>query len=188
MHEKTISSKTLYSGRILGLELQDVEMANGKKAFREIIRHRGAVAVLARRPDGKFVLVRQFRKPVEREMLEVVAGNREKGEDPELCARRELQEETGYEAASLVPLGYIFPSPGYVDERIDLFYAETKPEAGVVSPDEDEHLDVVLLDRNEIVEKIRGNEINDSKTLAAWTQYATIMKADESAGAARGAK
>ena len=187
MHEKTISSKMLYTGRILGLEVQDVQLANGKKALREIVRHRGAVAVLARRPDGKFVLVRQFRKPVEREMLEVVAGNREAGEDPEVCARRELKEETGYSVRRLVPLGFIFPSPGYVDERIDLFYAETEPNAGGVSPDEDEHLEVVLLDRNSIVEKIGRNEINDSKTLAAWTQFVTIVETGAAAEGTRGA-
>ena len=77
MREKTISKKTVYTGRILGLEVQEIEMENGKKGLREIVRHRGAVAVLARLPDGRFVLVRQFRKPVEKEMLEVVAGNRE---------------------------------------------------------------------------------------------------------------
>lgn len=177
MHEKTISSKTLYTGRILGLEVQEIEMENGTRAVREIIRHRGAVAVLARRPDGKFVLVRQFRKPVEREMLEVVAGNREKGEDPEVCARRELLEETGYEARTLAHIGWIFPSPGYVDERIELFYAETAHAAQDTNPDEDESVEVVLLDRDEIMKRIREKTINDSKTLAAWVQYLAVVEA-----------
>lgn len=183
MHEKTISSKTLYSGRILGLEVQDVELENGTKAVREIVRHRGAVAVLARRPDGQFVLVRQFRKPVERELLEVVAGNREKGEDPEVCARRELLEETGYEARKIVPIGWIFPSPGYVDERIELFYAETAHAAQDTSPDEDECVEVVLLDRKEIMERIRGKSINDSKSLAAWMQYLAVIEGADVKGA-----
>ena len=175
MHEKTISKKSLYSGRILGLEVQEVQLENGKQAFREIIRHRGAVAVLARAQDGRFALVRQFRKPVEQEMLEVVAGNREAGEEAESCARRELQEETGLVAATTRYLGFIYPSPGYVDERIDLFYAEAAGPAGATKPDEDEHLDVVLLDRGEIEARIGRGEIHDSKTLATWLLFEKMV-------------
>jgi len=178
VNEKTLTKKTIYEGRILDLEVQEVELENGTKALREIVRHGGAVAVLARRPDGKFVLVRQFRKPVEKEMLEVVAGVLEEGETGEVCARRELREETGYRAAKLVSLGYIYPSPGYVDEKIELFYAETEPDSGDTQPDEDEHLEVVFLDPGEITAKIRKNDINDSKTLAAWLQYSAIVGDD----------
>lgn len=180
MHEKTIASRTLYKGRILGLEVQDVELENGKKALREIVRHGGAVAVLARTPDGRYVFVRQFRKPVERDLLEVVAGNRDPGEDPAACARRELEEETGYRAASLVPLGYIYPSPGYGDERIDLFHAETEAVRGAAAPDDDENLDVILLASNEVCERIRSGEIVDSKTLAIWQKAGTIIGRDTS--------
>lgn len=176
MHEKTLSVKTVYSGRILGLELQDVELANGTKAFREIVRHRGAVAVLARLPDGRFALVRQFRKPVEQEMLEVVAGNRGRDEDPEACARRELKEETGFEARQIRRLGFIYPSPGYVDEKIDLFFAEVDAEPGSTHPDEDEHLDVLLLSREDIVRRMWAGEIHDSKTLATWLLYEKVVE------------
>ena len=171
MHEKTVSKKTVYTGRILVLETQDIEMENGQKGMREIIRHRGAVAILARLPDGRFALVRQFRKPVEKEMLEVVAGNREPNEDPELCARRELREETGYKAKSVRRLGFIYPSPGYCDEKIDLFFAEVDAESGQTDPDDDEHVEVVLMTREEIVGKISRDEIHDSKTLAAWLMF-----------------
>jgi ADP-ribose pyrophosphatase len=176
MHEKTLSVKTVYTGRILGLELQDVELANGKKAFREIVRHGGAVAVLARLPDGRFALVRQFRKPVEQEMLEVVAGNRGRDEDPEACARRELKEETGFEARQIRRLGFIYPSPGYVDEKIDLFFAEVDAQPGATHPDEDEHLDVLLLSREDIVRRMRAGEIHDSKTLATWLLYEKVVE------------
>ena len=171
MEEKTITKKTLYTGRILVLETQDIEMENGKKGMREIIRHRGAVAILARLPDGRFALVRQYRKPVEREMLEVVAGNREPNEDPELCARRELREETGFKAKTVRRLGFIYPSPGYCDEKIEIFFAEVDAESGQTDPDEDEHVEVVLMTREEIVGKISRDEIHDSKTLAAWLMY-----------------
>ena len=171
MREKTIRRKTVYTGRILGLEVHEIEMENGKKGLREIVRHRGAVAILARLPDGRFALVRQFRKPVEKEMLEVVAGNREPNEDPELCARRELREETGFKAKTVRRLGFIYPSPGYVDEKIEIFFADVDAESGQTDPDEDEHVEVVLLTRDEIVGKISRNEIHDSKTLATWLLY-----------------
>ena len=176
MHEKTVSKKTVYAGRILTLESQEIEMENGKKGLREIIRHRGAVAVLARLPDGRFALVRQFRKPVEQEMLEVVAGNREPNEDSELCARRELREETGFKAKAVRRLGYIHPSPGYVDEKIEIFFADVDAKSGQTDPDEDEHVEVVLLTRDEIVGKISRDEIHDSKTLAAWLLYEKWME------------
>lgn len=171
MHEKTRTSKTLYSGRILGLEVQEVELPNGKTALREIVRHRGAVAVLARRADGRFLFVRQFRKPVEQVLLEVVAGNREPGEPAETCARRELEEETGYRVRALEHLGFIYPSPGYVDERIDIFFAETEQAVGATKPDEDEMLELAVLTADEVAARIRNQEIHDAKTLAAWMMF-----------------
>lgn len=182
MHEKTISSKTLYDGRILGLEVQEVELSNGRKALREIVRHGGAVAVLARRPDGRFIFVRQYRKPVEQVLFEVVAGNREAGEDAEPCAVRELEEETGYRASAIRHLGFIYPSPGYVDERIDIFFAEVDGTPAGAAPDEDEHLDVVFLDRDAVLERIRAGKVCDAKTLAAWLLYEQRVGAGAPAG------
>ena len=167
VEEKTLTSKTLYEGRLVGLEVQEVMLPSGRKAVREIVRHGPAVAVLARLPDGRFLFVRQFRKPVEQALLEAVAGNREPGEDAEACARRELEEETGYRARRIRSLGFIYPSPGYVDERIDLFFTEVDAEPGPTRPDEDEHLDVVRLNRAEVLEQL-GDRIVDSKTLAVW--------------------
>ena len=175
MYEKTITRKTIYSGRILGLEVQDIEMEKGQKGLREIIRHRGAVAILARLPDGRFALVRQFRKPVEKEMIEVVAGTLEPNEDFESCARRELREETGFQAKTLCRLGFIYPSPGYCDERIEIFFAEVDAESGQTDPDEDEHVEVVLMTREDLVGKIRRDEIHDSKTLATWSLFENRM-------------
>lgn len=171
MYEKTVTRKTLYSGRILELEFQEVELPHGQLALREIIRHRGAVAVLARRSDGRFLFVKQFRKPVEQVLLEVVAGNREPNEPAEECARRELTEETGYRVRSLEHLGFIYPSPGYVDERIDIFCAETEDETEPAHPDADEMLETVTLTADEVVARILAKEIHDSKTLAAWMMY-----------------
>ncbi len=171
MSEKTRTKKTLYSGRILELEVQEVELPNGKPALREIIRHRGAVAVLARRADGRFLFVRQFRKPVEQVLLEVVAGNREPNEPAEECARRELAEETGYRVRAMEHIGYIYPSPGYGDERIDVFFAETENAVAAAHPDEDEMLEPMALTADEVIARIRDKDIHDSKTLAAWMMF-----------------
>jgi ADP-ribose pyrophosphatase len=177
VYEKTISVKSVYQGKLVDLELVDVELTDGRKSMREIVRHKGAVAILARRPDGKYIFVRQYRKAVEQEMFEVVAGNLNPGEDPEDCARRELKEETGFSAKSIRRLGFIYPSPGYVSEKIIIFFADVGEQSGATDWDEDEHLDVVLLDRDEILERIRGSEIHDSKTLAAWLLSEHVMKA-----------
>lgn len=178
MYEKTRSSKMIYRGRLLGLEVQEVEFENGRTALREIVRHGGAVAVLAQRPDGRFLFVRQFRKPVEQPLLEVVAGNRDPNETPEACARRELTEETGHVAEKLEHMGFIYPSPGYVDERIDVFWARTAPQVESPRPDDDERLELVALDREDIQSLIRDKEIHDAKTLAAWAMY-TVWSANQ---------
>lgn len=167
----TLTSRSVYEGHILGLEVQEVRLANGRTAVREIVRHGPAVAILARLPDGRFLFVRQYRKPVEQVLLEVVAGNREPGEAAEACARRELEEETGYRTATLHPLGFVYPSPGYVDERIDLFFTELPAVAGASRPDEDEQLDLVALSREQVLDHIRQGQLCDAKTLAAWLQY-----------------
>lgn len=171
MYEKTLSSEIRYRGRIVDVEVQDVELETGARAVREIVRHVPAVAVVSRRPDGRFVFIRQFRKPAEQIMLEVPAGVLEPGEAPEAGARRELREETGYEPLALRHLGVIYPSPGYVDERIDVFFAELPADPGSRDLDGDERVDVACLTRDEFGRMIRSGEVMDSKTLAAWTLF-----------------
>ncbi|MDP2989637.1 MAG: NUDIX hydrolase [Kiritimatiellota bacterium] len=178
MNEKTVSSQPVFDGRLLKLDVLEVELDNGRRARREIVRHPGAVAIWARAPDGRFVFVRQFRKAIEQELLEIVAGTREAGETPEACARREIREETGYAVKTLTPLGCIFTAPGFCTEQIFLFYAELAqngPDFGELSraaePDPDEHLDVVLLDEAEWKAMMSRGAIQDAKTLAAWGMF-----------------
>jgi ADP-ribose pyrophosphatase len=175
LSEKTLTKKTLYAGRILSLELQEVELPDGTRAPRELIRHAPAVGVLARRPDGAFVFVRQFRKAVERVMLEVVAGICEPGEKPAATAARELREETGYTAAKLVELGSAFATPGYVDEHFTLFFAELEAASGATEPDADERVEAVVLSRAEFERMLRAGEVTDAKTLAAWLLFEKII-------------
>lgn len=171
MYEKTLSRKTVYEGRILHVDVLDVELENGKKSVREIVQHGVAAALVPQLPDGRFIFIRQFRKPMERICFEVVAGNCDPGEAEEVSAIRELQEETGYVAESINLLGPIYPSVGYCTERIDIFFARVSAEPGPVSFDDDERIETVVLTEAEVDEMIRTNQIADAKTLAAWMLY-----------------
>lgn len=175
MREKTLASRTVFEGRLLKLEVVDVELENGIRSSREIVRHPGASAVLAQLPDGRFVLVRQYRKPVEKEVLEIVAGLPDKGELPEACARREVREETGHEIEELIRLGMVRPSVGCMDERIEIFYARLAGEKNAMILDHDEHVEKVVLTSPEINDLIRQGAIEDSKTLAAWLLYEKMI-------------
>jgi len=171
MYEKTLSRKTVYEGRILNVEVLDVELENGKKSIREIVQHGVAVAIIPRMPDGRFVFIRQFRKPMERICFEVVAGNVDHdGEHEAQTAIRELQEETGYIAESMELLGPIYPSVGYCTERIDVFFCEVTGR-GDTAFDDDERIETVIISESEMDEMIRTNLIADAKTLAAWMLY-----------------
>jgi len=170
MYEKTIGSKIVFEGNIMRVEVLDVELPDGRTSTREIVRHGVAVAVIARRRDGQFVFIRQFRKALDRVVFEVMAGNVDSDEASEAAAVRELKEETGYEPDSIRLLGTIYPSVGYCDERIDVFYAKVH-EPGETNFDHDENIETVLLTEEEMNRMIRESEVQDSKTLAAWTLY-----------------
>ena len=170
MNEKTLSRKTVYEGIILNVDVLDVELENGRKSKREIVQHGVAVAIIPRLADGRFAFIRQFRKPMERICFEVVAGNVDDGEDEADSAIRELQEETGYIAESMEPLGPIYPSVGYCTERIDVFFCDVTGQ-GKVSFDDDERIETVLLSEDEMDAMIREGKIADAKTLSAWMLF-----------------
>lgn len=165
-HEKTVASKEIFEGKVVKLELQTVELCNKKLAEREIIRHRGGVAILPITEDGHVVLVRQFRKPYDEELLEVPAGKLEKGEETESCAQRELKEETGHTAEKIEYLYTMYPSPGYTDEKITIYKAEGLSE-GDLELDEDEFLNVEKYPLGEAVKMVQSGEIKDAKTAIA---------------------
>ncbi len=166
--ERTIGCRRLFEGRALTLDLLEIEQPDGRRSTREVVRHPGAVAILARLPDGRFLFVRQYRKAVERAMVEAVAGTLEPGEAPDVCAHRELREESGYAARRMLPLGAVHPCPGYSEERLFLFYADLEPEAGIPCPDPDENLESLALAPQTVEEWIRAGRIEDAKTLACW--------------------
>ena len=169
--EKTLACERKYTGRIINVDLVDIELPDGRIAKREVVRHGHAVGILARRPDGKFVFVKQYRKAAEEALVEVIAGGLEKGEDPIEGAKRETAEETGYDVTSIKFLTTIICTPGYCEQRIHLYFAELSAEPHAQDQDPDENVYPVVLSEQEVEDAIRKGEIFDSKTLSAWACY-----------------
>ncbi|GIP20183.1 MULTISPECIES: NUDIX hydrolase [Paenibacillus] len=165
LNEKTLSSKSIYTGKIISLQIDTVELPDGSTGEREIVKHPGAVAVLAVR-NGRLLLVDQFRQSIGRGELEIPAGKLEKGEDPLEAAKRELQEETGYSAGKTSLLHSFYTSPGFADELIHLYLAEDLKK-GKASPDEDEFLEVHEITLQEAKKYISEGWISDAKTIMA---------------------
>ncbi|MEF2964427.1 NUDIX hydrolase [Paenibacillus sp. M1] len=163
--EKTITTEPVFSGKVISLQIDTVELPDGSRGTREIIRHPGAVAVLAVH-EGRLLLVDQFRQAMGRCELEIPAGKLEKGEDPMEAARRELQEETGYRCGKIKLLHSFYTSPGFADEIIHLYLAEELT-AGEMAPDEDEFLEVIEASFEEVQSYIADGRIADAKTILA---------------------
>lgn len=164
--EKTISSETIYRGAILNLRRDKVTIVNGETSYREIVEHKGGVAIAAVTADKKMVLVRQFRKAAGKDVMEAPAGKIEDNEAPELTAKRELKEETGYTAENIQWISSFYSSIGYSEEVIHLYYA-TELSPGSTEFDDSEALDLVELDIALLKEMVLRGEIEDGKTIAA---------------------
>lgn len=167
MREKQLSSEYFFEGHIMKARLDEVSLPNGRTAPREICEHLGGVGVLPIDRDGNVILVRQFRYAFDAELLEIPAGKMDHGpEDAAECGKRELKEETGCTAGRFVPLGAMYPSPGFLTEVTYLF-AALDLEEGEMQPDEDEFVEVVRLPLAEAAAMIERDEIRDAKTIAA---------------------
>lgn len=160
------SSRRIYEGRVLNLRLDTVDLGGRRRLEREVVEHRGGVTILAFDDQGRLLLVRQYRHPVGRELLELPAGTFDPGDDPEGCARRELQEETGYRPGRLERLGGFYLAPGYCTEYQNVFLARELVESRL-TPDEDERIELVRLPLEEALRLVETGEIEDSKTAAA---------------------
>jgi ADP-ribose pyrophosphatase len=167
--EKQINSKIIYDGKILRLEVDDVILPDGKVAKRECVRHSGGAAVLFIK-DEKIALVKQFRYLYGKELYEIPAGKVNLGEEACVSAARELQEETGYKATKLTSLGAIYPSPGYTDEIIYIYLADSATYVGQ-NLDDGEFLNCEFFDIDEVLNMINSGEICDAKTVLAVYKY-----------------
>lgn len=168
--ETLIDSIEIASGKWIKITHDRVKLPNGEESFREYIKHPGAVAVLAVTTDNKIVLEYQYRHPVESVMLEIPAGKLEPQEDPLNAAKRELLEETGYQAKHWLKLGSCLPCIGYSTERIT-YYLAKELEEGTPTLDEGEFVETILLDVNECFDLAYRGEITDSKTLSGLMLY-----------------
>ncbi|MDH7482092.1 MAG: NUDIX hydrolase [Armatimonadota bacterium] len=162
--EKTIESKRIFEGRIVSLRVDTIELPNGRRTTREVVEHKGAVAVVPMLDHEKVVMVRQFRQPVGSELLEIPAGTLEDGEDPADCARRELVEEIGYYPGKLTEMFHSYLSPGYSTEMLHTFLAEDLQKVSE-KRDFDEFLEVVTINLKDAVEMICRGAILDAKSI-----------------------
>ena len=170
--EKKLDGKLIYDGKILKLNVDSVLLPDGKTAKREYINHSGGSAVLYVE-NNRVLLVRQFRYAYGREIYEIPAGKLEKGEDPAVTAKRELEEETGYVAKDLKELFKLYPTPGYSDEIIYVYIAENCS-LSHTDPDDDEFVECEFIEIEKVCKMIESGEICDAKTVAAVYKYLTL--------------
>lgn len=170
LDETELSSEEAFSGKLLHLFVDKVQLPNGDGATREYIKHPGAVGILPVTEDGSMVFVKQYRYPVHSVIYEIPAGKLEKGEEFLPSAKRELSEETGLTADSWTRLTSICTTPGFTDETIHLFLAKGLHQ-GRQHPDPDEFLDVVTLPEEKVRQMVLTEDIFDAKTLSALLLY-----------------
>lgn len=164
LSEVITAEDTMFSGLIFDVNRIHVTLPNGHESARDVVRHRGAVAVVALTDDGRICLVRQYRTALDRVTVEIPAGKLDPGEDPLTCAKRELLEETGMVADRMAFLTTLATTPGFTDERIHLYMA-TGLTFGPAHPDEDEFLNVDLVPLDELIDAVLDGRIEDSKTV-----------------------
>ena len=171
MEEITLRSERVYDGRIIKLDLVDVRLPDGKPARRELIRHPGAVAIVALDQAQNVLLVRQFRSAAGKILLEIPAGTLNPSETPLACAERELQEETGYRPGRLENIGGIYTAPGYTTEFIHLFQASDLIESRL-DHDDDEFIEAERVPLAQALAMIESGEIADGKSVAGLLRVA----------------
>lgn len=158
------TSEVIYRGNLVNLRTGQVRLDDGNTAFREVVEHAGGVGVVPCLGDA-VALIRQYRVAIDRELLEIPAGKLETGDTPEQRAAAELAEETGYTAGRLVPIGGIYPSCGFLTEKIHLFLA-FELTAGEQQLEADERIEVVHLRLDQARQMLHANQFEDAKTVA----------------------
>ena len=173
--EIVTASQSIYQGKIVHLRVNQVRLPDGRSAQREIVEHKGAVCIVPVREDGAILMVRQFRLAAQGVLLEIPAGTLEAGEDPDVCAARELEEETGFRAGKLRPLFSMFLAPGYSTERIHAYLA-TELTPGHTHFDADENLQLEAIPLADLERRILAGEIHDAKTIASLLAVGILQR------------
>lgn len=165
MQERKLSSEMKFDGKLIKVTY-DIADVNGKEAWREVVHHPGASAVVAIDEENCIIMEKQFRYALNDYLLEIPAGKLDAGEDPLVCAKRELEEETGIIASEWISLGTIATSPGFCNEVIHLYVAKGLSK-GEIHWDEDEYVEVERYTFDELLQRIKEEKIKDSKSLSA---------------------
>ena len=164
LKEETLSSSKIFQGRIINLHKDEVKLPDGRITTREIVEHPGAVVILALTDKKEIVMIRQFRKPAEEVLWELPAGTLEVGESLVDCAKRELEEETGYHPRKIKEIITFFSTPGFCNEKLTLFLANDL-EKRDKNEDADEFIKVKLVKQSEALKLVKENTIKDAKTI-----------------------
>ncbi|MDO9508200.1 MAG: NUDIX hydrolase [Thermovirgaceae bacterium] len=168
--EERVSGNLIYRGRIINLRVDNVRLPGGSKTMREVVEHAPAVGIVAEAENGDLLLVRQYRYPVGEFLLEIPAGIIEEGEKPAETARREMQEEIGYDAGEIREVMRFYTSPGFSNEMLVIFHAVNLVPSEK-DCDSDEFLDVVRLSPRELRQAVESGKIKDSKTISSIFWY-----------------
>jgi ADP-ribose pyrophosphatase len=171
---KVLSSKIVYEGAVFGVRRDEVIEPSGVRATREVVTHPGSVVVLPVLPDGRILLIQQYRHATRQYLWELVAGRIDAGETPREAAARELIEETGYRAAKFRIFLNIFPTPGFLEERMFILLAEGL-RVGEAQPEEDEKIVSRAYNRKQLEEMIRNGTLRDAKSIAGILYYLRFL-------------
>lgn len=164
LEEKTIKREHIYDGKIISVRVENVQLPDGSFSNREIVDHKGGVGIIAVTPEKKILMVRQYRKPMEKEIVEIPAGKLEVGEEPLECARRELKEETGYESEDMELINEFYTAPGFCNEKVYIYHAKDLVYTGA-ELDQGEFLNLEEYNLEDIDTLI--NSVEDAKTIIA---------------------
>jgi ADP-ribose pyrophosphatase len=171
---KILSSRTIYRGPVFGIRRDEVIEPSGVRTTREVITHPGSVVVLPVLPDGRILMIRQYRHATRQYLWELVAGRIDAGENPLKAAARELIEETGYRAKQFRIFLDVFPTPGFLEERMFILLAEGLT-AGVAEPEEDEKIISRAYNSKQLEEMIRSGKLRDAKSIAGILYYLRFL-------------
>lgn len=179
MEYKTLDSHLVFSGRVFDVRTENVQTPAGSTMQVDLVSHAGAVAIIALDDDEHVLLVRQYRHPAGKGLLELPAGTLEAGEEPAACARRESREEIGYDPGELTPIGGGYTAPGYSTEYIHFFLARQLVPAPLPG-DEDEDIGVERLSLSQLAASIRSGEVEDVKTIAGLSLARAYLDTEKS--------
>lgn len=172
MNFKVTKTDIVFRGKVFDVKVDEIEYnGTGNKASRQVAVHPGGAVVVPVKNNGKIVLISQYRYPHNKVILELPAGKLEKGEDPQVCAERELMEETGFTSNNISKLGKIYTTPGFCDEVLYIYLAKDLHEGNHAREEGEEGMQMFEMSLDEIDEKIRNGEIVDAKTICGITYY-----------------